>query len=128
MAGTPKPTQRHIRSRKQSWGLTYIGNANNGRERWAFAFSAKRTWADKARKDVKGIVETRRSYDRIICVTSWFARAKDRARVEDELSEKYNIPVTTHDRSWIVKEVIENDRADLAFNYLKVGESTMLQD
>lgn len=104
-------------------GLTYVGEANNGRERWAFAFSAKRTWADKARNDVKGIVETRRSYDRIICVTSRFARAKDRARIEDELSKKYNIPVTIHDRSWIVKEIIENDRADLAFNYLKVGEA-----
>jgi hypothetical protein len=103
--------------------LTYVGNANNGRERWAFAFSAKRTWADKARNDVKGIVETRRSYDRIICVTSRFTRAKDRTRVEDELSKKYNIPVTIHDRSWIVKEIIENDRADLAFNYLKVGEA-----
>jgi hypothetical protein len=104
-------------------GLTYVGNANGGRERWAFAFSAKANWADNVRKDVKGIAETGRAYDKIICVTSRFAKARVRARVEDELSKGYGIPVTIHDRSWIVNEIIENDRADLAFNYLKVGES-----
>jgi len=103
--------------------LTYVGNPNGGRERWAFAFSANARWADKVRKDVEGIVKTGRAYDRIICVTSRFAKAKNRARVEDDLSKKYSVPVTIHDRSWIVKEIIENDRADLAFNYLKVGES-----
>jgi hypothetical protein len=103
--------------------LTYVGAANGGRERWAFAFSAKASWIDKVRKDVKGLAETGRAYDKIIFVTSRFAKAKDRARIEDELSKEYRIPVTIHDRSWIVKEVVENDRADLAFNYLKVGES-----
>jgi hypothetical protein len=104
-------------------GLTYLGLANNGRERWAFAFSAKSKWAEKTRKDVAGIAGTGRAYGRIICVTSRFARSKDSARVEDQLSKKYNIPVTIHDRSWIVKETIENDRTDLAFNYLKVGDA-----
>src|SRR5262249_24825364 len=91
--------------------------------RWAFAFSAKKKWSEKVRDDVKGIIETGRAYDRIICVTSRSARDKDRARLEQELSEKYRVPVTIHDRSWIKKEVIENDRKDLAFNYLGVGEA-----
>src|SRR5712691_817104 len=39
----------------------YIGAANGGRERWAFAFSAKKNWSDKARSDVQGIVDTGRS-------------------------------------------------------------------
>jgi hypothetical protein len=101
---------------------TYVGQANGGRERWAFAFSAKKTWAEKARSDVKGIVDTGRSYDKIICVTSRFAKAKDRARVEDELTKKHGVPVTIHDRSWIVKEIVEADRKDLAYNYLGIGE------
>lgn len=105
-------------------GLTYVGSANSGRERWAFAFSAKEAWTAKARKDVKGIAETKRGYDRIFFVTSRFAKAKDRARLEDELTTKYGIPVTIHDRSWIVPEIIEKDRADLAFNYLGVGEES----
>ncbi|WP_207791104.1 hypothetical protein [Allosphingosinicella flava] len=104
--------------------LTYVGEANAGREKWAFAFSAKATWSEKVRKDVAGIVATGRGYDRIFCVTSRPARAKDRARIEKELTDKYAAPVTILDRSWIVKEVIENDRKDLAFNYLGVGQMT----
>jgi len=99
----------------------YISDANGGRERWAFAFSAKKKWAEKVRGDTKGIVETGRAYAKIIHVTSRSARAKLRAQLEDELSKQYGIPVTIHDRSWIIKEVIENDRKDLAFNYLGVG-------
>lgn len=103
--------------------LFYVGELKSAQERWAFAFSAEKKWSVKVRSDVKGIVETERDYKRIIFVTSRFARDKDRARIEDELSEQYGIPVTIHDRSWIVKEVIENDRKDIAYNYLKVGET-----
>jgi hypothetical protein len=102
--------------------LTYLGQPNNGRERWAFAFSAKEKWTDKVRSDVDGLAKTGRPYDRIIFVTSRFARAKDRARLEDELSSQHGIPVTIHDRSWIVTEIIEKDRKDLTFNYLGIGE------
>lgn len=105
--------------------LTYIGEANSGKERWAFAFSANAQWLKKARLDVEGLASTGRQYDRIICVTSRFAKAKPRARLEQELTEKHGIPITIHDRSWIVKEVIENDRADLALNYLKVGDASV---
>ena len=59
--------------------LYYEGDANSGQERWAFAFSAKETWKQKARDDVKGLIKTDRAYDRIIFVTSRFAKAKDRA-------------------------------------------------
>ncbi len=103
--------------------LFYIGEDKSAQERWAFAFSAKKKWSVKVRNDVKGIVETKRDYKRIIFVTSRFARDKDRARIEDELSKQYSIPITIHDRSWIVKEIIENDRKDIAYNYLKIGEA-----
>ncbi len=102
--------------------LTYVGEPNSGKERWAFAFSAKKTWAEKARKDVAGILETQRGYQKVYCVTAQFARAKDRARVEDELTKKYGLTVTILDRSWIVEQVIGGDRRDLAFNYLGVGQ------
>jgi hypothetical protein len=102
----------------------YCGLANSGSERWAFAFSAKKTWADKARSDVAGIVATNRGYKRVFFVTSRAARAKARADVEQELSEKYGVVVTIHDRSWIVDEVIEKNRRDLAYNYLGIGDKT----
>ncbi|UCV05914.1 tetratricopeptide repeat protein [Dechloromonas denitrificans] len=103
--------------------LQYIvGQANGGRERWAFAFSAKQKWAEKARSDVEGIVATRRGYHKIFFVTSRAARAKDRARVEDELSREHGLQVTILDRAWIIGEVIDKNRRDLAFNYLAIGE------
>lgn len=100
----------------------YVGLANSGRERWAFAFSAKKTWTDKARSDVAGIVATQRRYTKIFFVTSRGARAKDRSRLEKELSDQYGVEVTIHDRSWIIDEVIEKDRLDLAYNYLGIGD------
>lgn len=104
--------------------LAYVGLANNGNERWAFAFSAKKTWAEKARSDVAGITATDRGYKRIFFVTSRAARAKDRARVEDELTRKYDIQVTIHDRTWILDEVIDKNRRYLAYDYLGIGDET----
>lgn len=101
--------------------LTYVGEANAGQERWAFAFSAKKKWAEKVRNDVAGIVATQRDYQKIYCVTAQFARAKDRARVEDELTKQYGVTVTILDRNWIVDQIVDGDRRDLAFNYLGVG-------
>ena len=102
--------------------LFYIGKQNTGSERWAFAFSAKRRWKEKVKSDVAGIIGTGRNYDRIICITSQFARAKDRAGLEDRLRKEHEVFVEVHDRSWIVKEIIEHNRRDLAFNYLGIGK------
>lgn len=101
--------------------LHYVGEANAGRERWAFAFSAKKRWTDKARADVAGAVGTGRGYQKVFFVTSQFARSRDRARLEDELSAKHGVRVVIHDRTWIVEHVIDHDHRDLAFNYLGVG-------
>ena len=70
---------------------------------------------------MKHLADTKRTYDRVICVTSRFARAKQRAALEDSLRAQYGIPVTIHDRSWIVTQIIEHNHKDLAFNYLHVG-------
>ena len=102
--------------------LTYVGEPNAGKEKWAFAFSAKEKWPAKARSDVDGIAKTERGYKRIIFVTSRYAKAKARAALEDELTKKHGIEVTIHDRSWIIQQVIEFDRKDLAYNYLHVGQ------
>lgn len=104
--------------------LIYVGLTNSGSERWAFAFSAKKTWAEKARSDVAGIMATNRGYKKIFFVTSRAARAKDRARVEDELTREYGVQVTVHDRTWILDEIIDKNRRDLAYNYLGIGDET----
>lgn len=103
--------------------LFYIGEPQAAQERWAFAFSAKEDWKTKVKDDVKKIAATGRDYKKIFFITSQFAKDKDRADTEDTLSKEYGIPVTIHDRSWIVKEIIENDRKDIAYNYLAIGEA-----
>lgn len=102
--------------------FSYVGEPSAGRERWAFAFSAKKKWTGKVRSDVAGIVATHRGYQKIYCLTARFARAKDRARLEDELTKQHGTNVIILDRTWIVEQVIDGDRKDLAFNYLGVGQ------
>lgn len=120
--GDSKADTETIRIADEIATLSYVGDANAGRERWAFAFSAKKKWAEKVRSDVAGIIATDRGYQKIYCVTAQFARAKERARIEDELTKLHGIPITILDRSWIVQQVIDDDRKDLAFNYLGVGQ------
>jgi len=104
--------------------LWYVGEANARSERWAFAFSAKKKWTEKVRSDVAGIAETNRDYKRIIFVTSRPARSQDRLRIEDELTKKCGIPVTIHDRSWIIEKVYEHEHFGLAIEYLNIPHST----
>lgn len=101
--------------------LFYVGQPMGGTERWGFGFSAQKTWAAKARSDVEGLLETSRPYDRIICLTSRFAKAKNRAKLEHELTQAHGVPVTIHDRTWIIEEVIAKERKGLAYEYLNVG-------
>ncbi|WP_442679603.1 hypothetical protein ACSBM8_19285 [Sphingomonas sp. ASY06-1R] len=100
-----------------------IGEGSNGKERYGFAFSAKAKWSEKVRADVKGIIDSGQEFDCIYFVSSQATRARDRARIEQELSQKYGVEVEILDRAWIIKEVVENDRKDIAFNYLSVGQA-----
>ena len=102
--------------------LTYVGSPDAGASRWAFAFSAKAKWKEKARADIDGIAATDRGYTKVFFVTSQSARAKDRSALEDELSQKHGFQVVILDRAWIVKRVVDEGLAELAIDYLGVGE------
>lgn len=102
----------------------YQGIANQGQEYWAVAISAQEKWYEKVRRDVKSIVETKRGYERIYFITSRHARAKDRARIEQELKDRFGATIIIHDRTWIVEETIDKERKELALNFLKVGRET----
>jgi hypothetical protein len=102
--------------------LHYIGEPAAGSERWAFAFSAKADWASKVRSDVAGLAATGRPYAKVIFVTSRFASAKARAKVEDELTRANAFTVEIHDRTWILKSIIDDKNVDLAIKHLGVGE------
>lgn len=98
------------------------GLTNGGKERWAFAFSAKKRWPEKLRKDVKNIIETKREYSHIHFFTNQNPRAAVRLRIEQELTDKYNVRVTIYDRNWIEEKIINNHHEDLAHEILGVGD------
>jgi hypothetical protein len=99
----------------------YEGQASEAaRERWAFAFSAKRDWRPKVRSDVQGIIKTQRGYNLIYFITNQFVKDKARAQIEDQLKKDYKVVVRIVDRSWIVKCVFEHERFRLAAETLKL--------
>ncbi len=102
--------------------LHYIGQPAAGEERWAFAFSAKQDWANKVRRDVAGLAATGRPYTKVIFVTSRFAPAKTRAKIEDELTRANAFTVEIHDRTWILKAVLDDANIDVAIDRLGIGE------
>jgi len=102
--------------------LHYVGEANSGGERWAFAFSAKKQWQQKARSDIEGIAGTGRPYTKVFVVTSRYGRSKDIAKIQDELSAKFGFRVEILDRSWIVDRILNQGHQDLAVDYLGVGK------
>ena len=100
----------------------FVPDTNDGSERWAFAFSAKKDWRTKVRSDVKSIVETKRGYPRIYFVTNQYVPAKDSAKEQDDLEKKYGVPLTILDRSWLLEHVLEKNSIDIAVRTLGVGE------
>jgi hypothetical protein len=90
-------------------------------ERWAFAISAKQQWRPKVRSDVQGIVETQRGYTLIYFISSRYIKDKDRASIEDELFNKYNVNVRVLDRTWILDKVFQNKRERIAIETLKIS-------
>jgi hypothetical protein len=98
-------------------GLDPVASA---KERWGFAFSAKKKWRQKAISDVAGIANTKRKHTEVFFVTNQFVKDKDRAALEDELTLRHWFKVHILDRSWILKCVLEHDRVELAIETLSL--------
>jgi hypothetical protein len=99
----------------------YIGDPSKAaQERWAFAFSAKKDWRSKIKSDVKKIVETGRSYDLIYFITNQSVSDRNRAAIEDGLSQQWQVPVRILDRTWIIEKVIQNKRWDVVYQTLDI--------
>lgn len=99
----------------------FVPDADGAKERWAFAFSAKRAWRPKVQSDVKSIAGTKRGYPRIYFVTNQFVPSRSSAEVQDALEKKYGIPIIILDRSWILDRIFEGDSLDIAIDVLGVG-------
>lgn len=96
----------------------YQGDPNSSEDRWAFAFSAKREWRSKVKRDIESIVATKRDYKLIYFITNQYVKDKSRAQAEDQLTGKHGVRVRILDRSWLLKCVFEHDRRAIAVETL----------
>lgn len=102
----------------------WLGEPSGGSERWAFAFSAKKTWKSKLEADVNNILSTQRDYKRIYFFTNQFVSDKSRASAEDALTKKAGIPVHIVDRSWLVDRVFSHGHLQLAISALQIDDAS----
>ena len=100
----------------------YIGDpARASKERWAFAFSAKRDWRSKLRDDVRKVVETGRGYTVVYFMTNQQVPDRTRGTLEDQLSREGNIDVRIFDRNWIADKVLTKGYYELFESTLQVN-------
>ncbi len=96
----------------------WCGEIHGGSERWAFAFSAKKDWKTKFKKDVRSILSTKRNYQRIYFVTNQNVSDRNRSKAEDDMSADAGVSVTILDRNWLLTSIYENDLVQLAVSAL----------
>lgn len=107
----------------------YVGQPDKASsERWAFAFSAKQKWRTKVRSDVKKLAETERGYTKAFFVSNQFIRDKDRAEVEDALSNEHGIDLRIFDRTWILDQVFDNKLEVMTVDRLQMSVEISRED
>ena len=100
------------------------------RERWAFAFSAKKDWRTKVRSDVAKIASTDRDYSRAFFVTNQYVPDRARGEIEDNLSKKHPpLDVRILDLTWILDRIFTENLQTLAISELglEISKRTEVQ-
>ena len=98
----------------------YIGSADAGAERWAFAISAKKAWPSKVAEDIEKIIKTERNYAKFFFVSNQAIPDKKRAAKEDELRKLHGLDVRILDRTWILDSVFDNKLQTLAIAWCEM--------
>lgn len=90
-------------------------------EKWAFAFSAKKSWKPKAESDIKNILSTKREYTRIYFISNQTIPSKQRKEAQGKFIEKYSIDIVILDGVWLLEEVFKNNLIDIAVDSLNLS-------
>lgn len=99
----------------------FVGtNTDAAKERWAFAFSAKKTWRSKVQSDVNKIADTGRAYTKVFFATNQYVSDKKRSEVEDLLSRKHGFEVRIFDLTWILDRIFEGRHEQLVIQELNL--------
>jgi hypothetical protein len=101
------------------WFVGAGGNA--GKERWAFAISAKKAWAPKVRSDVAAVAKAARGYSKAFFISNQYIPDKKRAAEEDTLSKKHGFDVRILDRTWILDRVFSGHHEQMAIARLAIA-------
>ena len=91
-------------------------------EKWAFAFSAKAGWKEKAKSDIKKIVETERDYTRAYFITNQSISSKKKKETQDEFINEFKIDVVILDREWILEKVYDSHLIELIVDTLNLSD------
>ena len=95
------------------------------RERWAFAFSAKKDWRPKARSDIAKIASTDRGYSKAFFVTNQYIPDRARGEIEDNLSKEHApLDVRILDLTWILDRIFTENLQTLVISELGLEIST----
>jgi hypothetical protein len=94
----------------------------------AFAFSTTKDWRHQAHRDCAAIASIDEKYDNILLVTSRDAPAKERKRLEHELTAEHGSRVEIHDRTWLVERVFTVGRQRSAAEILGIEDALETRD
>lgn len=100
----------------------WVTDGCTGDQRWAIGISVQKTWGTKVEGDVKKVVETGRGYTKMLFFTNHKIKSSIRLAKEDELKQKYGIPVSIFDGTWFSFAVFEQGCMDLAVEKLNFSD------
>lgn len=93
---------------------------NNNNERWAFAISLQKDWKSKCNKDINKIINTKRGYTRIFCISGQAIKNSTRLEYQDQMKESTKIDIVILDRTWVMDKALNPYNLEL-LSIINVG-------
>lgn len=94
------------------------------KELWGFAFSAKKDWLAKVKKDIASIASTNRGHKHVYFISNQYISDKKRDELEQKLTDLYKFKVHIFDKNWIVTRIYEKNLLDIAIETLNLSVSS----
>ena len=94
-----------------------------GSEKWAVAISCREDWDIKVKNDVANIVKLNRGFTRILFFSNRLIKSRDSKGCEDDLKNKYGIPVTIFSQNWFVDRVFKDNCVNIAVKELGLSDN-----
>lgn len=90
-------------------------------ENWAFAISAKEDWKNKAKSDIKKIVEIARGYTRVYFMSNQLISSKKKKDAQDEFIKEFSIDLVILDAEWILEKIYSYNLINLVVDSLNLS-------